>query len=202
MKPLHRLPRVACLAVATFLALGSTSLAAQTGRPDYVPGPPPTGAPPPLPPEVLKNPPTQPPPDLPDPAKLREQLAMLYELLDMSPERLAETRQTIEMVEAMPPEEREFLRSRLVRLQEDAPALQAEIFALAPDLPIARRHLAANYWLTLREEERAIERGKLKELPPEAARKHLEAQLTAFEKRQAELKAHMSRAQRRPTAPR
>lgn len=160
-------------------------------QPAGTPPPPPREAPPPLPPEVLAQRPSAPPPGLPDPTELREQLALLYELLSAPPEKLAQMRKTIEMIEDMSPEDREFLRMRLVQLQEDAPELQAEIAAYAEGLDEEHRDLARRYWLSLRKEEREAERKKLDRMEPAEQTAYLRKRIDAFEEKQAELREHL-----------
>lgn len=177
------------------LVLGGPALWAQPSQP---PPPPPRQAPPPLPPEVLAQRPTEPPPGMPDPTELREQLALLYEFLSAPPEKLEKMRRTIELIESMSPENREFLRMRLVKLQEDAPALEAEIAEYAAKLEKEDQTLARRYWLSLRADEREAEREKLDQMQKDERTGYLAAQVESFREKQAELRERLQKPEGGP----
>jgi hypothetical protein len=144
-----------------------------------------------LPPGVLENRPTEPPPGLADPETRNEQFRQLYKLLSMSSEELTRTRQTIEMIEKMSPDQREFMRTRLMQMQEDAPAIRAEILEYAAEMNASYRGQASDYWLALRPEERKEERARMDALAGEELVQYLTERLDRFAEERNALRKRM-----------
>ena len=136
--------------------------------------------PPPLPQEMKDRAPARPPPDLPDPAKLIEQLKQLEELLSLSPEKLKSLRQTLEFIEKMNPQEREAMRIRLSQVTQLTEDLRKEIDALAKTVPISERSNLSQFWLAASEEERETVRQKLASLDPDEQSQYLKKKIEAF----------------------
>jgi len=172
--------RLAIRTLLPVLALASLVCVARAAPPAPPPGLPP---PPPLSAEILSRRPPEPPPDLPDPADLMAQLRQLEELLELSPERLAALRQTIEYLEKMAPQEREAMRIRLRQATQMTPALRAEINSLAALVPPALKSDLSQFWLAATDAERQRLREQLAPLEPDASARLLADNVAAFVQR-------------------
>ena len=136
--------------------------------------------PPPLPQDMMDRAPAQPPPDLPDPAKLIEQLKQLEELLSLSPEKLKSLRQTLEFIEKMSPEEREAMRIRLSQVTRMTDSLRQEIDELAKTVPTTERSNLSQFWLASSSGERDAVREQLESLDPDQGSAFLMKKISAF----------------------
>jgi hypothetical protein len=136
--------------------------------------------PPPLPQEMKDRAPARPPPDLPDPAKLIEQLKQLEELLSLSPEKLKSLRETLEFIEKMNPQEREAMRIRLSQVTQLTEDLRKEIDALAKMVSISERSNLSQFWLASSDEERETVRQELSSLEQDQQSEYLQKKIDAF----------------------
>lgn len=101
--------------------------------------------------------------DLEDP----RQLFMLERFLDMSPERLAGMRETIERIEAMSPEERALMRERLAQYRQLHEAERQRFMEAFRRLPAHQQCRLRDYWQNLSPEQRQQQRQQLRQMSPE-----------------------------------
>ncbi|MEM1222767.1 MAG: DUF3106 domain-containing protein [Verrucomicrobiota bacterium] len=92
---------------------------------------------------------------------------LLHSLLRMSPEELAELRQTIERIEAMPEEEREAIRQRIAQLEKMDPEKVDRLRKRFEAIPKEKRKVMRERWFAMSQEERDEWRRKLREMSPE-----------------------------------
>lgn len=106
---------------------------ARAGYP--VPRPPPQEAPPPLPENLRGGPPMALPANLPKPEELREHFQLLQRFLELSPDRLARIRESIERIERMPEQRKQEMLARIRDSQSGEPGHRRmiSVYAEAPD---------------------------------------------------------------------
>jgi len=136
------------LLLGSILLLGAAPVCAQFLS-DGPPAFPPDVTPPAIKPEDLPARPQTPPPPPPDPSVLREQLALLEQFLNRTPEELRKMRQTIEMIERMDTQEREFLRVRIRQITARTPEAEDTLARWKPLVPRERQGTLNKYWLSL-----------------------------------------------------
>lgn len=109
-------------------------------------------------------------------ARPSKKTLLLYNLLRMSPEELAELRQTIERIEAMPEEEREEIRQRIARMEQMDPEKLAKLRNRFEAIPKEKRRAMRERWFAMSQEERDEWRRKLREMTPEERAKLAETE--------------------------
>lgn len=139
--------------------------------PAELPSPPPGGlpVPPPIPEAIRNNPPT-PPANLPDASALMEQLRMMEQLLQLSPEQLERLRQALEVIEKMSEQDRVVMRQRLQQMRTVSQKSDSQLRWVATQVPAQQRRNAAQFWLSLTEESRAKLWQDWQQLPEEQQR--------------------------------
>ena len=110
---------------------------------------------------------------------------MLANFLQLPPDELRKMRQTIEMIERMPMEDREFLRLRIRQITERGPEVEAALKRWRPSVAAHHRGTLAKYWLSLSRDERTGLESELTALGPDAQQALLRQKLTDFEARMA-----------------
>ncbi|MEM8868429.1 MAG: DUF3106 domain-containing protein [Verrucomicrobiota bacterium] len=97
----------------------------------------------------------------PERDRASKQTLLLHSLMKMSPEELAELRETIERIEAMPEEERESIRQRLRQLEKMDPKKVEKIRKRFEAIPEEKRKAMRERWFAMSPKERREWREKL-----------------------------------------
>lgn len=109
--------------------------------------------PPPIPEAIRNNPPT-PPANLPDASALMEQLRMMEQLLQLTPDQLLRLRQALEVIEKMSEQDRVVMRQRLQQMRTVSQKSDSQLRWVVTQVPSQQRRNATQFWLSLTEDSR------------------------------------------------
>lgn len=136
--------------------------------------------PPPLPEELLRSKPTPPTENVPDSMELFAKLEQFSELVSLSPEQLTQLRMTIEFIERMTPEERELMRSKLLRITQSTQLRKLELRGLLPLVKPSMHSDLTQFWMTASEEDRKSIQQELGKLSGDKKAEYLAGHIQSF----------------------
>ncbi len=99
--------------------------------------------------------------------KSLQEMMLVERFLSLPPERLAEVRNSIELIQQMSPEEKERIRQQIKKFRRMSSGEREKMHARWSAVSTERRNMMRSRFLSMSEEDRRAERDKLKSMTPE-----------------------------------